>query len=98
MDTYEEQSAILHNLLNKQKRRIGEPETKKKLFFLFCVDDKNLYRNELDALAAVINVCEELLIAQKYQRALYYICAVTKKIDSLKNMIDKDFEKIQEEI
>lgn len=98
MNAYKEQSAILHNLLYKQKQRIGNPELKKKLAFLFCADEENLYRRKLNELAAIINVCEELLIAQKYQRALYYICVVMKKVDDMQKCVEKDFQEIQKEI
>ena len=98
MDIYDEQVQILYKLLVMQKERLRDSELKKKFTFILCDTRSSYYKDELYKLEKIISVCEELIITQKYQRALYYLCILKKKLDNIILKANKDFYKIQNKI
>lgn len=98
MDIYDEQAQILYKLLAMQKERLRDSELKKKFTFILCDTRSSYYKEELYKLEKIISVCEELIITQKYQRSLYYLCVLKKKLDNIILNVNKDFYTIQKQM
>lgn len=98
MSNFSEQASILQSLIRKQKCRMNNTELKKRITFLLCDDNANYYKKELEKLSIIFNICEGLLISQKYQRTLYYLCLIQKKIDRLYKRVNQDFGVIQKKM
>ena len=98
MDIYDEQAQILYKLLAMQKERLRDSELKKKFTFILCDTRSSYYKEELYKLEKIISVCEELIITQKYQRSLYYLCVLKKKLDNIILYVNKDFYTIQKQM
>lgn len=98
MNIYDEQAQILYKLLVMQKERLRDSELKKKFTFILCDTKSSYYKEELYKLERIISVCEELIITQKYQRSLYYLCVLKKKLDNIILKVNKDFYTIQKQM